>query len=669
MAVQNVNGVLDIDSIVSRLMTIEQRPLLLLAKNEASYQARLSAFGTLKGALSRFQSVASVLAESSRFQAYKATSSDATTLAVSASGAATAGTYGVEITQLAQAQKLAAAGQASTATAIGSGTLTFEFGTISGGTFDPDTGRYTGATFTGNGDGVKTVTIDPSNNTLSGIRDAINRANIGVTASIVNDGDPDSPYRLVLSSQRSGSDNSIKITVTGDAGLENLLAHDPAGTQNLSETVSAKNAILKIDGLSVSSRTNTVTDAIPGVTLNLLKTTISPVTVSVMHDASGVQSAIEGFVDAYNDLVKTLRDLTAYNPETRQPSALTGDSTAQAIQRRIQSVFNSLLSGINGSYTRLAHIGIAFRSDGTVAIDSEKLQNAITADSGNVAALFAAIGAPTDSLVRYAGSDASTLPGTYDVEVTQLATRGRITGSVAIGNDFTIAAGLNDTLNVRIDGVEVSVTLTAKTYATPQDVAAELQSRLNGAAELSNAGISVSVTQSGGILTLLSNRYGSASSVSVSGGNAASSLFGTPDTTNAVGKDVAGSIGGVAATGSGQYLTGADGSSAAGLRLLVSGGPTGNRGVIHFSQGVAYRLARLLDEMLESGGLIAIRTDGINRSLEEIADRRRIIEHRLELVEKRYRAQFIALDAMLNSMSQTSNFLAQQLANLPKIDS
>lgn len=669
MAVQNVNGILDIDSIVGRLMAIEQRPLLLLARNEASYQARLSAFGSLKGALSKFQSAASTLAEVSRFQAYRATSSDATAVAVSASGAATAGTYAVEIAQLAQAQKLAAAGQASTVTAIGSGTITFEFGTISGGTFDPDTGRYTGATFIGNGEGVKTVTIGASDNTLSGIRDAINRANIGVIASIVNDGDPDHPYRLVLSSQKPGASNSIRIAVTGDAGLENLLAHDPAGTQNLSETVTAKDAILKIDGLSISARTNTVTEAIPGVTLNLLETTSSPVVVSVAHDVSGVQSAIEGFVNAYNDLVKTLRDLTAYNPETRQPSVLTGDSGAQAIQRRLRSVFNSVLSGVSGSYTSLAQIGLAFRSDGSLAIDSGKLQNALAADRDNVAALFAAIGYPTDSLIRYAGSDARTQPGTYGVNVTQLATQGRITGSVAIGNDFTITAGLNDTLTVQIDGVEVSITLTAKTYATPQELAAELQSRLNGAPALANAGVSVSVSQSGGILTLLSNRYGSASSVSVSGGNAASSLFGTPDTTDAVGKDVAGNIGGMAATGSGQYLTGAEGSSAAGLRLLVSGGTTGERGVIHFSQGVAYRLARLLDEMLDSDGLIATRTDGIHRSLEQIADRRRAIEQRLELIEKRYRAQFIALDAMLTSMNQTSNFLAQQLANLPKIDS
>ncbi|MDH4284429.1 MAG: flagellar hook protein, partial [Gallionellaceae bacterium] len=213
---------MDVNSIVSQLMTVEQRPLLALARKEASYQAQLSAYGSIKGALSSFQSAVSGLSNASRFQGLTATSSDTSIITASAASSAVAGAYSIDaITSLAQAQKLAAAGQASSTAAIGTGTLTFDFGTISGGTFSSVTGKYTGATFTSSGAGTKTVTIDATNNSLQGIRDAINAAKIGVTATIVNDGGA-SPYRLALSSDSIGKTNSIKISVAGDAGLSSL---------------------------------------------------------------------------------------------------------------------------------------------------------------------------------------------------------------------------------------------------------------------------------------------------------------------------------------------------------------------------------------------------------------------------------------------------------------
>lgn len=255
---------INVSGIVSQLMSLEQRPISLLNAKEASYQAKLSAYGSISGALSGFQGAISILNSAIRTQALSATSSDSTTLTASAASTAAAGVYGIDITALAQAQRLVAAGQVSDTTTIGLGaatTVTFDAGTISGGAFDPVTGTYTGAAFASNGGVTHTVTIDSSNNTLQGIRDAINKANVGVTASIINDGSA-TPFRLVLSSSTTGVANSTKITVTGDATLSTLLAQDPAAGQNLSQTTAAQNAALKINGIALSKSSNTITDAI-----------------------------------------------------------------------------------------------------------------------------------------------------------------------------------------------------------------------------------------------------------------------------------------------------------------------------------------------------------------------------------------------------------------------
>jgi flagellar hook-associated protein 2 len=654
-----VGSNLDVNSIVTQLMAIERQPLTSLARKEAGYQAQLSAYGTLKGALSSFQSSVRALSDVSKFQSVKATPADATVLGASASSIAVPGTYSVEVTKLAQSQKLVATGQASATAVIGTGTLSFDFGTISGGTFDAPTGKYTGAAYASNGAGIKTVTIDASNNSLAGIRDAINNAKIGVSATIVNDGGA-SPYRLALTSTSIGKTNSVKISVAGDAALSNLLAHDPAATQTLSEKATAQNAELKVDGVAVSKTSNSISDVIQGVTLNLLKTNVgAPTVVTAARDTASVTSAVNAFVKAYNDINKNLSDASAYNATTKQAAILQGDSAVRSIQSQLRNTLTTALSGIGGSYTTLSQIGIAFQKDGTLAVDSTKLQSAIDNNFNDIASLFAATGKASDRLVNYTGATASTKPGAYALTVSQLATQGNVLGSGAAG--LTID-GTNDSLSVTVDGVTATVTLVAGTY-TAAALATEVQSKINGASVFSSAGISLAVTQTGGILTLTSNRYGSASNVSVAGSGAINLLGAAP--TGTPGVDAAGTINGVAATGSGQYLTGASGYDAEGLKVLVSGGLLGNRGTVNYSQGYAYKLDKQVDSLLSSTGPISSRTDGINRTIKDIGNRREVLNQRMVDIEKRYRAQFTALDTLISSMTKTSNFLTQQLASLP----
>jgi len=677
---------IDVAGIVSQLMTVEQRPLTQLATKEASYQAKLSAYGTIKGALSSFQGSLTGLSNISAFQAMSASSSNSSAVSVAASSTAATGSYTLNVTKLAQAQQLVAAGQSSSSAAIGTGastTLTFDFGTIntsatnSHGGGSVTGGVYTNADFTSNGNGAKTVTIDSTNNSLQGISNAINSANIGVTASIVNDGGT-SPYRLVLSSASAGANNSLKISVAGvsgapaDTALSNLLSQDPANNsgQKLSETTAAQNAEFTINGIAVSKNSNTVTDSVQGVTLNLLSTTTAPVNVSVSQNTSSIATSVKGFVTAYNSLYSTLKSASAYNASTQTGAVLQGDFTVISLQSQIHSVLNASVTGNSGSVTSLSQIGVTFQKDGTLGLDTTKLNAAVSSNFSDVASLFATVGTASDSLVKYNASTSGTKPGNYALNVTAVATQGSITGNVNLNtvNDGVNGVGITaiasgTTINAFLNGTSASVALAAGTY-NPTQLATMIQSAINGTTAFAGSSVSASVNSSG-FLQLTSNLYGSPSGISISdgAGTSVANFYGAG--TSTPGMDVAGSIGGNSATGSGQFLTGTSGDSS-GLQIQVNGGTTGARGTVNYAQGYAYTLSQLTTSMLSTGGLLDSVTSGINRSITDIGKQRTALNARLVTVQANYTKQFSALDTMLSSMNTTSNYLTQQLANLPK---
>lgn len=385
---QGVGSSLNVNSIVNQLMQIERIPLDKLVKKIDSYDAKISALGSIKSSLSSLQTALAGLKSGSSILANKAESADTSIVKATGTSGAVAGNYSVEITQLAQTQKLVAAGQTDTTTAIGNGTLTIDLGTISG-TLNTTTGHYDpGASFVSNGSGPFNITIDASNNTLAGIRDAINDADIGVTATIVNDGDPANPYRLVLTSA-SGADQSIKISVAGDVALSNLLSHDPAGTQNLSEKVTAQDAEFKVDGLSIIKSSNTVTDVISGVTLELKgENPGSTVNVSVTQDIDAAKEAVKAFVKAYNDLRAEINKQTDSGYSGGTVGALASDYATQQLLTFVRDELVEEPTGITGSYTNLSSIGVSFGRDGTLSLDESKLTAAIQDDSNNVADLF-----------------------------------------------------------------------------------------------------------------------------------------------------------------------------------------------------------------------------------------------------------------------------------------
>jgi flagellar hook-associated protein 2 len=653
---------LNVSDIVSKLMAVESQPLTAFDTKEASYQAKISAYGSIKSALASFQSSLSGLLDPNAYGAFAASVGDSGVLAATAGSGASAGNYSVEVTQLAQAQKLASSGFANTTDPVGTGTLTFSFGTFGGSTFTP------------NGNGTKTVNIGAGQNTLAGVRDAVNAAGVGVTATIVNDGSAAGNH-LVFTSTASGSANSIKLTVADDDGSNantsglSQLAYDPAAAlgsgRNLVQNVAAQNALLNIDGIAVSKASNSITDAIQGVTLNITKTNAgTPTTVSVSQSTASVVTAVQAFVKAYNEVNTTLVSLTKYDPSTQKAAVLTGDSTGRLVQSQLRNIIShSLASGTAGTLSTLSQVGVSLQQDGTLSLDTGALNSALASNRSGVASLFAAVGQASDSLTTVTGGTANTKAGTYALNITQVATQGKLAGSAPAG--LTITAGINDQLAVSVDGVAATITLAAGTYANASALAAEVQSDINGGTAIANNGSSVAVTAVGGVLTIASTRYGSVSKVTASG-NAASPLLGGVSTTSN-GVDVAGTIGGVPGLGSGQNLTGPSGSAVAGLKLIINGGASGARGSVSFSQGFAAQLNQTLTQLTGSAGIVAASTDGANASVKDIDAQRTAFSAHLATVQAQYQAQFTALDTLISSMNSTSTFLTQQLASLPKI--
>lgn len=654
---------LDVNSIVTQLMQLERRPQTLIDRKEVGYQAKLSAFGTLKGALSGLQTAITGLTNPAKFATPRSSFADATIASATANSVATAGSHSIEVQNLAQAQRLNSKAFTNVTDVVGSGTLTLQFGTYDSGS----------NTFTANGTkAARTITIDVANNTLSGVRDAINAATAGVTASIVNDG---SGYRLVLASNDSGAANSIRLTVADandasnvdDAGLSQL-AFDPAaagvGTgKNLAVGQTALNATAIVNGLTVSKASNTFSDVIQGVSLTLLKANAgTPTTLTIAKDVTGIRSSIEAFVKAYNDTSSTLNQASSVVPG--QIGALAGDATVRTVQARLRAIMAGSLPFAPGGLTNLSDIGITFQKDGAIAFNSAKLQTALNDPSKDVATLFAAVGKSTDGLITVNATGSVIKPGSHAVNITQLATQAKASGSAVLANPVTISSGVNDVLQVNVDGVDGSITLAAGDY-TPVALAAELQSRINGLSGISGSGSSVTIALTGGALNVTSNRYGSNSSLQIQGGTALSTLFGTVDASLASGRNVAGTIGGEAATGSGQTLTGS--GEVAELQIEVLGGTTGDRGVVNYTEGLAHQFNAYLAQMLNVDGLLSKRTEGLQDSVKGLDAQRIALSRRLEQVEKRYRTQYTALDTLISSMTRTSNFLQQQLANLPKI--
>lgn len=549
LSTTGIGSGLNVESIVTSLMNVERKPLNAVATEKTAYQSQISAYGTLKSALSAFQTAVSALSTVSKFNAQTVSSSNTSVFTATSNGTASLGDYAITVNQLAKAQKLSSGGFTNTTDTVGTGSLTIGFGTYTaiGNTFTPSTAKSD-----------VIITINSSNNTLAGVRDAINAANSSVSATIVNDG---TTNRLVVTSKDTGEVNGLKISVadsdasnTDATGLSQL-AFDPTASigsgKNMTQLQAPKNALLDVDGIAVVKASNTVTDAISGVTLNLLTTSLNSANLGVSSNTDSVKTSVTAFVDAYNKLDTTLRSLTKYDETGKASGALLGDATARSVISQVKAVMTKTIASGN-TINSLSQIGVSFQRDGKLALDSTKLTNAMTSNFSDIAAVFATSGKSTNPVVSYYGSTSKTQAGSYAVT-------------------FTMTGG---------------------------------------------------------------------------------SLQGT--------------INGVAATVSGNNLTGAVGDASAGLNISYKG-PTLSAGssvtsTVNYSIGYATQFDSLITGLISDTSIVASRTEGINSSISRLDKQSASLTVRLAAIETRYRNQFTKLDTLMSSMTTTSSFLTQQIA-------
>jgi flagellar capping protein FliD len=481
-----------------------------LNMDQAMTEAKISAFGEVRSALSSFNSSVQALTRQSSFATNTATSTNDSVLTGSAASNATAGTYAVDVTRLASSQTLASQTYSDVDAVLGTGTLTFRFGETE---LDVDD-SYLG--FNVNTDAAGgTVTIDQSNNTLSGIRDAVNAANIGVQASIVDDG---TGYRLLFTSKETGVKNSLEVVADGDAGLDALNFNND--DQGMTQTVAAGNAEFSVNGLTITRNSNTVTSVIPGTTLQL--TGAGQASITVGQDASELVGKLQTFVESYNGL-KTLTDaLTAFDPDAGdngQGSLLTGDSTVRLLANQINRLLRSTVQGLAGEVRALSDVGITTNKDDEFRLqfDAAIFTQRLTDNPRDVRALFAEAGDTSDAQIQYVSASADSRPGTYDVEITRHATTGRYDGlsvpSLGAG-DITIDE-TNDRFVMVVNGKGAEIFLDHGVYSTAQDLAEHLQLQINADSGLRTAGhaVSVSYDTAEQRFAMVSNDYGSGSEV------------------------------------------------------------------------------------------------------------------------------------------------------------
>lgn len=643
------SGVLTSD-LLDQLVQAERAPTenRLTQKTEQT-QALLSAYGKLRSVVTELRLPMRQLSAPDNLKAFSASSSNEGIAVSVDSTKASRGTYSVEVTSLAGAQALASrdAFADRDATSVGQGTLTLNVG-----------------------DKTTNITIDNSNDTLQGLANAINDSDAGVSAGVIDTGNG---FQLVLSADETGTANAVSISVSGDSGGTDTdnqgLSRFAFNTgmdadSGLQETIAASDAVMKVNGVEVTRSTNSFENVIDGLTFDIAETGSS--IIKVQQDFGAVADRVQGFVDKFNALQSTIDSLAGFNSEAGVGSLLTGDSTVRSIQNQLRQVLTRVVPGLeNASVRSLADVGVTTNFEtGGLEFDRAKFEEQLKNNPDDVTALFAEQGRTTDSQVEFVRSGLNTEPGRYDINITQAATQGSLTGA-AFTAPVTIGAG-NDELTFQVNGeTSVSVQLTQQTYNTAQELADEIQAQLNANNALNASGSNVQVgVGSGGELTFTSSDYGSDSNVSLTSVEDGSA-YGLSAATGTSGVDVAGTIGGRTAEGDGQVLFLGNGSGgASGLQVRILGDQTGSRGSITFVEGVAERTVDLVTSFVGADGAIESRTEGLNRELEQIQESQVRLEERIAAYRERLVSQFTAADSLISQLNSTQDYVSQQLAAL-----
>ncbi|PTY36770.1 hypothetical protein BGP77_05650 [Saccharospirillum sp. MSK14-1] len=492
---------------------------LRLDTKQATIETKITAYGELRSALDKLHSAAAGLSNANTIKGTTAVSSNESALTATTNSTAEPGNYQIAIDQVASAHTLASKSYSSVNDTIGTGSLTFSFGTTS---YD-GSGDYDG--FEQNSDITSTtLTITSENNTLSGIRDAINKDVDGVSASLVFDG---AGYRLLLTSEQTGEATSMEITATGDAGLQALAyngsQNDPAN--NMTETQQGQDAVMRINGLQVSSASNSLDKVIQGVTLNLNEVTTGNISLNVNRNTAEIADQMESYVEAYNELKLIYDEVTKYDPETQEAGLLMGDSVVRNLYTDIRRSMSSMVEGLVGAtYNSLSQIGLGTDKNNSYQLmfNRSDFIKALDEDANGIAGLLATQQTVTDSQIRYVTQSSKTQPGEYDIFVERAATQAQWTGqstdALAFGTDLVIG-GSNDSFTIELNGSTRQITLEQGSYSSGDDLALMIQDSINSAFGGTQTA-TVEFDAANQSLNITSSKFGSESTINITGADA-----------------------------------------------------------------------------------------------------------------------------------------------------
>ncbi|MFH1893689.1 MAG: flagellar filament capping protein FliD [Candidatus Zixiibacteriota bacterium] len=766
-SIDGIASNLNTTEIVEAIINSERGHIRLMAAQQSSRTDQMTVYNSVSALLIGLKTKAAQLAQPATFDKMKISISDDSYISAAVSSKVAAGSYRLSIQQLARNHQVASQGFAdSGSTSIGTGTFKIQRGDSS----------------------ATTIIIDSTNDTLEGLRQAINASGAGVTASIINDGSENDPYRLLLTSEKTGLSGRISVTsqlsggespdfsgssfdipetlswsaaatssvslgssasYSGSAnkqytftvagtgvqtvGSGDLLIDWTDGTNSGTITVSAAATEVTLegdgsDGLTVSfaagdlvggdtfqvqafspivqeamdakvslgtfsttgspivitSATNTIEGLIGGVTLNLKKITDAntpEITITTEQDSAGIRSSIEDFIKQYNDAMSRISEFLKYNAETEQAGTLLGDTTLLSIDDQMRSMISTVVDGIDSGYRVLADIGIRSSALGELRVaDSSKLDQAISEDLSDVLKLFTNWGNSSINKVTYlGGSSASKASGFdgYDVDITQVATHGYLTGTVINnpGDSPIVIGDNNNTIKLKVDGlVSEDIVLTNGTYNSFAELVAEIQDKIDADEKIGSRNVTVSYVDTGatGYLSIESSSYGSSSNVEIQAGSANSALtmLGLAQARVTEGLDVVGTINGEQATGSGQILTGNKGNGTTeGIRLKVELEAAdlidGTEANIVIAKGVASKFDDLLDSLTKAtDGLLARRTRAVQSQVDLTTERIEHEEARLAIRKEALFKKYIEMERLLSSFNSQSAYLETQLSQI-----
>jgi len=384
---------IDSAALIKSMVATASQPITRLSKQQNTNLQISSKFTDFKTKLTALQTAAQAMDTRREAMINKPTSADANVLTVSSAGGASLGTFEVTVTSSAKAERTYSnpVTDGDQAGVAGAGQLSIQIGAGTAATIDIST-----------------------EDSLYGVVKKINAGNLGVTAGIVFDG---SKYRIQVAGNEAGADHAI--TFSGDAA-DALGLSDPAN-----QFQAATDAVVSIDGITVNSRTNSITSAIPGVTLNIVAAGTTSVTIE--RDPDGLKTKVDAFVKAYNDVMTSMNGEFAYTGLAKTANSLSGDSTLRGVQSNLRSAMSQSLTGLTNSFGSIGELGVSVQRDGTLSVDALKLTAAVNKDYEGVSAVFAGNGTAkglmsqlVDRLTPFTSAD-----GSLQTRITNLATRNR----------------------------------------------------------------------------------------------------------------------------------------------------------------------------------------------------------------------------------------------------